>query len=69
MHLLVHKLNQICTQYLFKEKIVIVDSFAIGEQINDAFIKEAHRGINLKFKTIHNLAKNLVEIHSDQLIH
>ncbi|MFJ5762681.1 PD-(D/E)XK nuclease family protein [Neobacillus sp. NPDC093182] len=68
MQSLVHELNQICTQYLFKEKIVIVDSFAIGEQINEAFIKEGHRGINLKFKTVHNLAHNLVEIHSDQPI-
>lgn len=68
MHSLVHELNQICTQYLLKEKIVIVDSFEIREQINDAFIKEGHRGINLKFKTIHNLAKNLVDIHSDQPI-
>ncbi|MEH7012302.1 PD-(D/E)XK nuclease family protein [Neobacillus niacini] len=68
MYSLVNELNQICTQFLFKEKIVIVDSFAIGEQINEAFIKEGHRGINLKFKTVHNLAMNLVELNSDHPI-
>jgi ATP-dependent helicase/DNAse subunit B len=66
MDSLVNELNQICTQFLLKEKIVIVDSFAIGEQINEAFIKAGHRGINLKFKSVHNLAMSLVEMNSDQ---
>lgn len=69
MHSLVNELNQICTQFLIKEKIVIVDSFEIGEQINEAFIKAGYCGINLKFKTVHNLAMNLVELNSDHPIH
>ncbi|MDM5331680.1 PD-(D/E)XK nuclease family protein [Neobacillus sp. CF12] len=68
MNSLVNKLNQICTQFLIKEKIVIVDSFEIGEQINEAFIKAGYRGINLKFKTLHNLAMNLAELNSEHPI-
>ena len=66
MQSLVKELNQICTQNLINEKIVIVDSFAIGEQINEAFIKEGHKAINLKYKSVDHLARSLVELNSDQ---
>jgi ATP-dependent helicase/DNAse subunit B len=66
MHSLVKELNQICTQFLIKEKIVIVDSFAIGEQINEAFIKQGYQAINLKFKSVDHLAMSLVELYSDR---
>lgn len=68
MHSLVNELNQICTQFLLIEKVVIVDSFEIGEQINEAFIKSGQRAINLKYKTVHNLAMNLVELHGEEPI-
>ncbi|MEH6993345.1 PD-(D/E)XK nuclease family protein [Neobacillus drentensis] len=68
MYSLVNELNQICTQFLLKEKVVIVDSFEIGEQINEAFIKSGQRAINLKYKTVHNLAMNLVELHGEEPI-
>lgn len=68
MHSLVNELNQICTQFLLKEKVVIVDSFEIGEQINEAFIKSGQRAINLKYKTVPNLAMNLVELHGEEPI-
>src|SRR4051794_1751396 len=66
MQSLVKELNQICTKNLINEKIVIVDSFAIGEQINEAFIKEGHQAINLKYKSVDHLARSLVELNSDQ---
>jgi ATP-dependent helicase/DNAse subunit B len=68
MHSLVNELNQICTQFLLKEKVVIVDSFEIGEQINEAFIKSGQRAINLKYKTVLNLAMNLMELHGEEPI-
>lgn len=68
MHSLVNELDQICTQFLLKEKVVIVDSFEIGEQINEAFIKAGQRSINLKYKTVLNLAMNLVELHDEDPI-
>ncbi|MFF2450386.1 PD-(D/E)XK nuclease family protein [Neobacillus sp. NPDC058068] len=66
MLFLVDELSQICTKFPLKEKLVIVDSHAIGEQINEAFVKEGHLAIHLKYKTVHDLAQNLVELHTDQ---
>ncbi|ETI69142.1 PD-(D/E)XK nuclease family protein [Neobacillus vireti] len=66
MLFLVNELSQICTTFPLREKIVIVDSHAIGEQINEAFVKEGHQAINLKYKTVYDLAENLVELHTDQ---
>ncbi|MEH7332123.1 PD-(D/E)XK nuclease family protein [Neobacillus drentensis] len=65
---LVNELNQICTKYIFNEKIVIVDSHSIGEQINEAYVKKGHQAINLKYKTVNDLAHNLVELNSDEEI-
>jgi ATP-dependent helicase/DNAse subunit B len=65
MHAHVLELNNICRQFPFKEKVVVVDSYAIGEQINEAFIKDGHQAINLKYKTVTDLARNLVELNSD----
>jgi len=66
MQALINELNQLCTKYHFTEKIVVVDSHAIGEQINEAFIKEGHQAINLKYKTVFDLAQNVVELNMNQ---
>jgi ATP-dependent helicase/DNAse subunit B len=66
MYSLVNELKQICTKFPLKEKIIIVDSHAIGEQINEAYIKQGHQAINLKYKTVADLAQNLTELNSDQ---
>lgn len=68
MQALRNELKQICNRFPFKEKIVVVDSHAIGEQINDAFIKEGHKAINLKYKTVFDLAQTLVELNMNQPI-
>ncbi len=66
MQALINELNQICTKFPYKEKVVVVDSHAIGEQINEAFVKEGHQGINLKYKTVNDLAQTFVELNSEQ---
>lgn len=66
MQSLVKKLKQICTQFPFKEKIVIVDSYAFGEQINEAYIKDGHQAINLKYKTVSALAMDIIELNTEQ---
>lgn len=66
MDSLVKELNQICSRYPLKEKIVIVDSHNTGEQINEAFVKAGHQAINLKYRTVIDLAQNLVELNCDQ---
>lgn len=62
---LVKELSRICSKFPLKEKIVIVDSHTIGEQINEAFVKAGHQAINLKYKTVLDLAQSLVEVHSE----
>ncbi|MGG3466797.1 PD-(D/E)XK nuclease family protein [Neobacillus pocheonensis] len=66
MKSLIDELNRLCTSFSLKEKIVIVDSHSIGEQINEAFVKEGRQAVNLKYKTVKELALNLVELNSDQ---
>ncbi|MGJ7913024.1 PD-(D/E)XK nuclease family protein [Neobacillus sp. LXY-1] len=66
MNSLLAELNQICTKNPFKEKIIIVDNHAIGEQINQAFVKVGYSAINLKFKTVLDLAKNVLELKSNR---
>src|SRR4051812_32479524 len=68
MQFLVNELKQICSQFPLKEKIVIVDSHAIGEQINEVFVKENDHAINLKYKTVHDLAQNVVDLQIEQPI-
>ena len=66
MHSLINELNQICTKFLLKEKIVIVDSHAVGEQINEAFVKQGYQAINLKYLTVNDLAQTFVELYSEE---
>ncbi|PGY05661.1 PD-(D/E)XK nuclease family protein [Bacillus sp. AFS031507] len=66
MQALISELNQICSKLPYKEKVVIVDSHSIGEQINEAFVKEGHQAINLKYKTVIDLAQTLVDLNSEQ---
>ncbi|MFL6558195.1 MAG: PD-(D/E)XK nuclease family protein [Bacillus sp. (in: firmicutes)] len=66
MESLINELNKICTKFPLKEKIVVVDSHAIGEQINEGYIKKGYQAINLKYKNVYDLAQNLVELNTDQ---
>ncbi|WP_284035909.1 PD-(D/E)XK nuclease family protein [Neobacillus sp. 114] len=66
MESLVNELNEICMRDPFREKIVIVDSHTIGEQINEAFIKKDFQAVNLKYRTVLDLAKSIVELNAGQ---
>ncbi|NHC42072.1 hypothetical protein G6549_19220 [Bacillus sp. MM2020_1] len=66
MKSLIYELNQICTNFPLREKIVIVDSHSIGEQINETFVKGGYQAINLKYKTLNDLARTVVDLNSDQ---
>ena len=69
MQSLINELKEICHEVPLKEKIVIVDSHAIGEQINLAFVKQGHQAINLKYQTVNDLVHTLVELNSEQPQH
>lgn len=66
MFSLVNELKQICTVFPIKEKIIIVDSHTVGEQINEAFVKAGNQAVNLKYRTVFDLAQNLVELNSNR---
>lgn len=45
--------------------MVVVDSYFIGEQINEAFNLNGFSTINLKYKTVWSLAEELVDLYSE----
>lgn len=54
-------LKELCTNFPFQEKILIVDSYAIGEQIISNYTRAGNQSINLKKKTVRDLGRELVE--------
>lgn len=52
---LLSSLHDKCRKNLFNEKILIVNTFQIGEQILLQYAKKGFTAINLKIKTIHEL--------------
>lgn len=69
MKSLVKALNEVCKRYPLQEKIVIVDSHFIGEQINEAYVSEGYHSINLKYKTTYDLASEMVDLFSEMSSH
>lgn len=65
MKSLLNALQEWCTKYPLKEKIVVVDSYFTGEQINQAYNLKGNYTINLKFKTVYELASETVDLHSN----
>lgn len=66
MKSIVKSLEQGCTKYPLQEKIVVVDSYQIGEQIVEAYIANGNHAINLKIKTVFDLANEIVEMNVDK---
>ncbi|TKC19322.1 PD-(D/E)XK nuclease family protein [Robertmurraya kyonggiensis] len=64
MKSLVRELKLLCDNFPLTEKIIIVDSFLIGEQINEAYNLQGYHSINLKFKTAFDLAVETTELHA-----
>ncbi|MDQ0254647.1 ATP-dependent helicase/nuclease subunit B [Evansella vedderi] len=62
----VNYLKDICHKHPTAEKIIIVDSYAIGEQIINGLVKEGNEVINLKRKTVREIALEHIELHSDK---
>lgn len=51
--------------YPLNEKMVVVDSYSIGEQINYAYNSKGHHTINLKFRTAYELALEIIDQYLD----
>lgn len=67
MKAIVDTLKELCSKFLLKEKLLIVDSYSIGEQISEAYVKQGNQAINLKTVTVKDLALEIVECNSSVL--
>ncbi|WP_280770790.1 PD-(D/E)XK nuclease family protein [Salipaludibacillus daqingensis] len=67
MKSLIESLHHTCQKNVFDEKILVVDSYAIGEQILFQLMKQGHQAINLKIKTVRDLAMETSETHNDYI--
>ncbi|MBD3108449.1 PD-(D/E)XK nuclease family protein [Bacillus sp. AGMB 02131] len=65
MDYMINELKQICHMEPLREKILIADSYYIGNQIVEAYMEKERFVVNLHVKTVHELA---VEILSSQKI-
>lgn len=65
MKSLIDALHDWCTKYPLQEKVVVVDSYAVAEQITHAYHVKGHHTINLKFNTVFDLATEMVDLYSD----
>lgn len=66
MKTLVNVLQEICHSFPTKRKIIIVDSYSIGEDILDAYIKKGKQAINLTYRTIRDLAMEYLELSAKE---
>lgn len=56
MEVLIKHLETICKQHFLTEKILLVDSFMIGEQILRHYTRKNNHAVNIKIKTVKDLA-------------
>ncbi|WP_407269787.1 PD-(D/E)XK nuclease family protein [Radiobacillus sp. PE A8.2] len=69
MKVIIDQLDKLSQQYKYEEKVLIVDSYATGNKIITAFIRAGHHAINLKTKTVKQLATDLVEQFTSETKH
>lgn len=60
-------LRKTCEQHPLTEKIIVVDSYFIGEQILLQYVKSGHQAINFKIKTIRDLALDTIQTHCEEM--
>ncbi|WP_161974859.1 PD-(D/E)XK nuclease family protein [Bacillus timonensis] len=68
MDVLIKHLETICKQHFLNEKILLVDSYMIGEQILRQFTQQNNHALNLKIKTIKDLALDSTSTQQNQLL-
>ncbi|MEH7226264.1 PD-(D/E)XK nuclease family protein [Bacillus sp. JJ1566] len=68
MEVLIKQLETICKQHFLTEKILLVDSYMIGEQILRQFSQKNNHAINIKIKTVKDLALDTTSYQQNQLI-
>lgn len=68
MKSLLSYLQNICKKHFLTEKILIVDSYMIGEQILFQLAAEGNHAVNLKVKTVRDLAVEAFPQHQKDII-
>src|SRR5690625_4627431 len=68
MKALINKLHNICRKHPYTEKVLIVDSHSIGQQLKQAYVNERGNVIHLKTKTVRDLANDVVNQMSNQVL-
>lgn len=66
MKSLIKKLEEVCTNHPFSEKILVVDHYRTGKQILHMFIHAGHSTINMKIMTVMDVAESIIS-HSEKL--
>ncbi|SET34382.1 hypothetical protein SAMN05421676_104108 [Salinibacillus kushneri] len=66
MHAYIEELYRICNHHPLEEKLVIVDSHVTGEEIYQSYVQYGFSFMNLKIKTIKDLALEVTEIYGDR---
>jgi ATP-dependent helicase/DNAse subunit B len=61
MKSLVNELHSIMRDYPYQQKLIIVDQYSIGEQMIEAYVKSGASAINLQYKTVMDLAMEVLE--------
>lgn len=69
MKTLLTVLKNICDSFPLKEKIIIVDSYPIGEDILEAFMEDGNQAINLSYSSVRNLAIAQLELVATEPCH
>jgi RecB family exonuclease len=68
LEVLIKHLETICKEHFLTEKILLVDSYMIGEQILSQFTQNNHHAVNIKIKTVKDLALDAHSTEEKQLI-
>ncbi|MDG5787195.1 PD-(D/E)XK nuclease family protein [Evansella sp. AB-P1] len=67
MESMIEKLYEICELNPLKEKVLVVDSYSIGEQITFHYTKKGYSLVNLKIKTVRDLALQSMTKHEEYI--
>lgn len=68
VEVLIKHLETICKQHFLNEKILLVDSYMIGEQILRQYTQRNNYALNIKIKTIKDLALDSTSNQQNQLM-
>lgn len=64
---LINQLYKVCKEYPLEEKMLIVDTYSIAQEIKLAYVENHGHAIHLKTITVHDLAVEVMEMKTNQV--